>query len=178
MAATGRCAGIVRLLVACACRESSPKRGALRVLLGPSGLHAVSCEYAVDAGLSIGMRAHARNGSATILALFQWIRSRAHRFRKRRECPKAAFSEVLFKQHTAENCIAECSTCLFVVACRSMCVSVGVRRRGASQGRPFRIRCLGDNEATDRADGEGAKGTFQGEQRPRRSIPPKTTYGG
>ena len=180
MAATGRCAGIVRLLVACACRESSPKRGALRVLLGPSGLHAVSCEYAVDAGLSIGMRAHARNGSATILALFQWIRSRAHRFRKRRECPKAAFSEVLFKQHTAENCIAECSTCLFVVACRSMCVSVGVRRRGASPGRPFRsFRCLGDNERQRKGRTvRGAKGTFQGEQRPRRSIPPTTTYGG
>src|SRR5262249_24036902 len=48
--------GIVSLLVACACRESSPKRGAFRVLLGPSGLHAVSCEYAVDADLSIGMR--------------------------------------------------------------------------------------------------------------------------
>src|SRR5215813_747186 len=55
----------------------------------------------------------------------------------------APFSEVLFKQHPAENCIAECSKCLFVVACRNMCVSVGVRRRGASQGRPFRsFRCL------------------------------------
>jgi hypothetical protein len=32
----------------------------------------------------------------------------------------AAFGEVLFKQHPAENCIAECSKCLFVVACRNM----------------------------------------------------------
>src|SRR5262245_11825638 len=64
----------------------------------------------------------------------------------------AAFSEVLFRQHPAENCIAECSKCLFVVACRSMCVSVGVRRRGASQGRPFRsFRCLGDNEGNGKS---------------------------
>src|SRR5262249_43825274 len=34
--------------------------------------------------------------------------------------PTAVFSEVLFKQHPAENCIPECSKCLFVVACRSM----------------------------------------------------------
>src|SRR6516165_6763511 len=73
------------------------------------------------------------------------------------ERPMAAFSEVLFKQHPAENCIAECSKCLFVVACRNMCVSVGVRRRGASQGRPFRsFRCLGDTKATERAGGEGS----------------------
>jgi hypothetical protein len=32
----------------------------------------------------------------------------------------AAFSEVLFRQHLAENCIPECSKCLFIVACRSM----------------------------------------------------------
>src|SRR5262249_18140974 len=63
-----------------------------------------------------------------------------------------AFREVLFKQHPAENCIAECSKCLFVVACRNMCVSVGVRRRGASQGRPFRsFRCLGDNEGNGKS---------------------------
>jgi hypothetical protein len=36
------------------------------------------------------------------------------------ERPMAAFSEVLFKQHPAENCIAGCSKCLFVVACRNM----------------------------------------------------------
>src|SRR5262245_25031817 len=59
----------------------------------------------------------------------------------------AAVSEVSLKQHPAENCVAECSKCLFVVACRNMCVSVGVRRRGASPGRPFRsFRGLGDNE--------------------------------
>src|SRR6516164_6904696 len=36
----------------------------------------------------------------------------------------------------------------------------------------------GTTKATERAGVRGAKGTFQGEQRPRRSIPPKTTYGG
>jgi hypothetical protein len=36
------------------------------------------------------------------------------------ERPMAAFGEVLFKQHPAENCIAECSKCLFLVACRNM----------------------------------------------------------
>src|SRR5262249_47956086 len=75
----------------------------------------------------------------------------------------AAFSEVLFKQHPAENCTAECSKCLFVVACRNMCVSVGVRRRGASQGRPFRsFRCLGDNE------GNGKSGWVGGVKGPSR----------
>src|SRR5215468_8624805 len=88
--------------------------------------------------------------------------------------PAAVFNEVMFKQHSSENCIAECSKCLFVVACRNMCVSVGVRRRGASPGRPFRsFRCLGDNERQRKGRKvRGAKGTFQGEQRPRRSIPP------
>src|SRR5262249_22429968 len=50
--------------------------------------------------------------------------------------PAAVFNEVMFKQHSSENCIAECSKCLFVVACRSMCVSVGVRRRGHPQVAP------------------------------------------
>src|SRR5436309_15092418 len=51
---------------------------------------------------------------------------------------------------------------------------------GHSQGRPFRsFRCLGDNEGNGKERTvRGAKGTFQGEQRPRRSIPPTTTYGG
>jgi hypothetical protein len=45
---------IVRSLVACACKESSPKDVA--VLLGPIGSHAVSSKYAVDADLSTKLR--------------------------------------------------------------------------------------------------------------------------
>jgi len=40
---------IVRSLVACACKESSPKDVALAVLLGQVGPHAVSSKYVVDA---------------------------------------------------------------------------------------------------------------------------------
>jgi hypothetical protein len=47
---------IVRSLVACACKESSPKDVALAVLLGPIGRHAVSSKYAVDADLSTKLR--------------------------------------------------------------------------------------------------------------------------
>jgi hypothetical protein len=47
---------IVRSLVACACKESSPKNIALAVLLGPIGRHAVSSKYAVDADLSTKVR--------------------------------------------------------------------------------------------------------------------------
>ena len=32
--------------------------------------------------------------------------------------PAAALNDVLFRQHVAESCTAECSKCLFVVACR------------------------------------------------------------
>src|SRR5262245_63843759 len=45
---------IVRSLVECACKESSPKDVA--VLLGPIGSHAVSSKYAVDADLSTKLR--------------------------------------------------------------------------------------------------------------------------
>lgn len=69
-------------------------------------------------------------------------------------CPSI---EVFFRQHPAENCIRGCSNGLFVVACRNLCVSVSVRRRGASQGRPFRsFRCQGTTKAAEGADGEGS----------------------
>jgi hypothetical protein len=53
---TGRREGILRSLVACACRESLPKNSALRVLRLPIGVHAVFIRIAVDADRSIGMR--------------------------------------------------------------------------------------------------------------------------
>ena len=47
---------IVRSRVVRACKESSPKNVALRVLHGPIGLSVVSSKYVVDADLSTGMR--------------------------------------------------------------------------------------------------------------------------
>jgi hypothetical protein len=53
---TGRREGIVRSLVACAWRESSPKHGALRVLLGQWAVTPFHPKYAVGVDLSLGMR--------------------------------------------------------------------------------------------------------------------------
>jgi hypothetical protein len=63
--------GILRSLVACAGGESSPKNGALRVLLLPIGVHAVFIRIAVDADRSIGMRRMPTTESVNIMLLFQ-----------------------------------------------------------------------------------------------------------
>jgi hypothetical protein len=59
--------------------------------------------------------------------------------------PRGPCRQVMFEQHPAENCISDCSKCVFVVACGNISANVSVRRRGASPCRSFRsIRCPGD----------------------------------
>ena len=82
--------------------------------------------------------------------------------------PKVATRRVTFQQHHAENCISGCSECLFFVACRSMSANVG----GATEGGiprsllPARPMPRGQRRQRDDRTVRGAKGTFQGEQRP------------
>ena len=58
--------------------------------------------------------------SAIILIYFNMLDGKARAAGSVSERLMATFSEVLFRQHLAENCIPECSKCLFVVACRNM----------------------------------------------------------
>jgi hypothetical protein len=59
-------------------------------------------------------------GLSIILCYFNMLDGKSKAAGSVGERLMAAFSEVLFRQHPAENCIAECSKCLFVVACRNM----------------------------------------------------------
>ena len=76
--------------------------------------------------------------------------------------------QVLFRQHPAENCISECSKCLFVVACRNCALIVCGATEGGIPRSPLPVIPVpGDNEGNGKSRMvRGAKGTFQGEQRP------------
>src|SRR6516164_5375631 len=147
-----RATSIVRSLIVRACKESSPKTSRLECCTGRSALRS----FHPNTPVALTLRPKCSGCRQPVQPRFycdfkaldgQWQAPESLGGRS-----AATFSEVLFRQHPAENCIAECSKCLFVVACRSMCVSVGVRRRGASQGRPFRsFRCLGDNEGNGKS---------------------------
>jgi len=117
---TGRREGILRSLVACACGESSPKHGALRVLLLPIGVHAVFIRCQLALIVRSGCGVCPQLGRQILCCDFNVLYLVIAAYEGVSACLEAVFSEVSFKQHPAENCIAECSKCLFVVACRNM----------------------------------------------------------
>src|SRR5262249_14582988 len=96
------------------------ENSALRALLDPIGVHAVFIRIPVDADPSIGMRRMPTTGRQILCCDFNVLYLITAASEGVSACPEAVSSEVSFKQHPSENCIAECSKCLFVVACRNM----------------------------------------------------------
>jgi ferredoxin len=92
----------------------------LRVLLDPMGVHPVFIRIPVDADRSIGCGVCPQLGQRRLCCDFNVLDLMTAAPEGVSACPEAASNEVSFKQHPAENCIAECSKCLFVVACRNM----------------------------------------------------------
>src|SRR5262249_4869294 len=136
-----------RSLVVRACKESSPKTSHLECCTARSAFR----PFHPNTPFALTLRPKCSGcllpGRPEFYCYFKVLDGQWQASESLGERSAATFSEVLFRQHPAENCMAECSKCLFIVACRSMGVSVSVRRRGASPGRPFRsFRCLGDSE--------------------------------
>jgi hypothetical protein len=93
---------------------------AFGVLHGPIDFPLVSSKYAVRADPPTKIERMPAAGQPRFYFNFKVLDGQWKAPESVGERSAAAFSEVLFRQHLAENCIAECSKCLFVVACRSM----------------------------------------------------------
>src|SRR6516165_7122753 len=121
MAATRRRAtSIARSLVVRAYKESSPKTSHLECCTAPSAFRL----FYPNSPFALTLRPRCSGCPPPRQPEFYCNVNLLYRKPKASESvggrPASAFSEVLFWQHPAENCIAECSKCLFVVACRRM----------------------------------------------------------
>jgi hypothetical protein len=115
-----RATSIVRSLIVHGCKESSPKTSRLECCTARSTFHSFHPNTPFTLTLpprSSGFLPLDQSGFCIDFNALdgEWTASEGVGERS-----AAAFSEVLFRQHPAENCIPECSKCLFIVACRSM----------------------------------------------------------
>jgi hypothetical protein len=110
-------------------RGITAAKAALEVLLGRLGLRARSTEFAADEGnrgpfddIPPRLPAAGRVYNSILISICYMIKRwpKRKRYLTPRGLPTATSIEVLFRQHPAENCISDCSNCLFVVACRNM----------------------------------------------------------
>src|SRR5262249_5018158 len=115
-----RATSIERALVVRACKESSPKTSRLECCTARPAFRSFHPNSPFAPTLRPRSSGCPPPGQPGFFRDFKGLDGQWKAPESLGGCSAAAFSEVLFRQHPAENCIAECSKCLFVVACRSM----------------------------------------------------------
>src|SRR5262249_19651646 len=115
-----RATSIERALVVRACKESSPKTSRLECCTARSAFRPFRPNTPFALTLRPRCSACRQPDQPGFCCDFKLLGGQWQAPESVGERSAATFSEVLFRQHPAENCIAECSKCLFVVACRSM----------------------------------------------------------
>jgi hypothetical protein len=115
-----RATSIVRSLVVRGCKESSPKMWRLECCTARSTFRSFHPNTPFALTLRLRCSGCLQPGQQIFFFNFKVLDGQWTTPESVSERSAAAFSEVLFRQHPAENCIAECSKCLFVVACRRM----------------------------------------------------------
>src|SRR5262245_58583775 len=115
-----RATSIARSLIVRACKESSPKTSRLECCTARSTFRLFHLNTPFALTLRPRCSGCRQPAQSWFLCDFRVLDGQWQAPESLGGRSAATYSEVLFRQHLAENCIAECSKCLFVVACRSM----------------------------------------------------------